>query len=325
MSDKKQKIIAIAAIIALIGLVLIWFYPLNKGTVVVAAGVTDYQIRFDGKEWIPCPADPCSAKIGTGAHNVDFQKEKYTSPVAQITVKRGKLSALTLKPKKIMEIRPANIVPQLPKDEEMPPLPPGLSADNILASVWNATKDKFLYLDKADNRLKIMDATGKTSPVTVLAGIAPPLGLIWSPDEKKVIGGNGRDLYFINIEEGARKKEALEFEPLNLMWSPGNGYLVLNGGKDGLYRLDWDARQTTALEKEIPLAQSTWLDADTLLYFTMGEGSRASIQTYDIANNAQESLIDKYDFPLDAVTYDKEAKKAYFHNTQHGGWFEMEM
>ena len=57
----------------------------------------------------------------------------------------------------------------------------------------------------------------------------------------------------------------------------------------------------------------------------MGDGNRASIQTYDIANNAQESLIDKYDFPLDAVIYDAEKKTAYFHNPQDGGWFEMEM
>ncbi|MBN1258654.1 hypothetical protein JXA05_02765 [Candidatus Peregrinibacteria bacterium] len=323
MDSKKQKIITAIGMAALIALVLIWFYPLNKGTVMITTGITAYEVRVDEEKWVPCSADPCSLKMASGPHNVEFQKEKYSPVTAQVVVKRGKLSVLALKPKKIMEILPSNRVPPYKNGETLPP-PAGIAAESVQASAWNAEGDKFLYLDKEKGRLNMTDGE-KTSPVTVLAGLTPPISLFWSPDGNKAIIKNGQNLYFIGLAEGSRKKETLLFDPSNISWAPGSGYLVFNDSENNVFKSDWQTRAVMPLDKKIPLAQSVWISENTLIYFEMGDGSRASIYSYDINSGATDSLIQKYDFPLDAVIFGKEENKAFFHNPQNGGWYEMDL
>lgn len=323
MKQKTRTWLILGITLALAGLVYAWFYPLNKGTLQITTGLNDYAIKVDAGDPISCADDPCLIKISAGSHEITFTKDKYSPSQVHATIQRFKTENIALEPKKIMELNPSKVVPNVEKKELSPPRK--IKADQIVTSTWNTAGNRFFYLDKQDNRLKILDASGQEKWITVLQNLATPVTLNLSPDEKKLVAVNGKDLYLIGVDEGTRKKQTLDFAPVRLLFA-GNDAFLMNDGKDTLIKESWTERQPKSLAMTLNLDQSVWVSPTTLLYFEVKkEGDQATIATYNVEIGARDELISKYDFPIDQVTYDAEKKTAYFHNPKDGGWFEMEM
>lgn len=323
MTNKTQNILIFAITILLLGMVMTWFFVLNRGTVAVTAGLSDYSITVNFKT-TSCPADPCIAKVKIGAYGLTFEKEGYNPVSAKVEIARWQTTAVALQPKKKVEIAPSAIIPKT--DVINPAIPEDLNADNIISPVWSAD-GRLLFLDRSDEKLKIRNTDGKIKTITVLKGITPPIDFYWSADGTRVIGSQKGDLYFMDVGQGSRKKQVLEFAPPDIVWSPKNDFILVDDGSGAVYKIDWENRETLKKLESYPrLNQSEWIDDSTLLVYSIDvQNSKTIIWTYNPSSEIKETLVEKYDFPVDRMAYDKETGKAYLRNSRENGWYEISL
>jgi len=340
MTNRLQNILIFLLMIILIVTVVIWFYVLNEGKLIVNTGVDNYTI-YAGNQPTLCLNDPCEIDLKIGSYQIGFIKEGYIEASSQTTIARGKTSAVKFEAKKKMEIIPIEAPARLP-DGQVGALigapigaatgtpaefPDDLNKDNIIGSAWNAKNDRFLLLDSDDSRLKIREADGEITLITTLKNISPPIDFYWSPDDKYIVANKGADIYFIEIEMGSRRKQVLNFEPAQITWSPANDFLLFNDKNRSLYKTDWeDQENMKKLDFELNLEESVWINDTTLLtYKTDTERNQTEIWTYDPVNLITENLAQKFDFPIDKITYNQDQNTAYFHHKRENGWYEMKM
>lgn len=323
MTNKTQNILILAVTALLIGMIILWFFVLNKGTVTITAGVGDYSVKINNITTI-CTADPCSIRSKIGTYGLIFNKDGYNSVSAKVEVTRGKISQVALNPKKKVEIMPSVVVPKTEKD--IPKiLPTDLNIENTISPTWHQD-GRILFLDKGDERLKIRNTDGKIRLVTILKTITPPIDFYWSGDGARVIGLQKGDLYFVDIEQGARKKQVLEFAPVSIIWSQKSDFILADNGSSGIYRINWEDRQPVKLEQEFTLDQSEWIDDTTLLIYSLDiENNKTIIWILDPSSGTTETLVERYDFPMDNMVYDKEAGKAYLRNSKENAWYEISL
>jgi len=310
--------------VTVVGLIIVWFYVLNEGRLIITTGLNNYTI-YTNNEPVKCPTDPCEIKLDVGNYQIRFEKEGYNTASSKTTISRGGVSGIKFDPKKVMKIEPISIVPKT--DKPTPPIPTDLNADNIITHIWNKESDKFLFLDTSDNRLKIRKSDGQTNLITTLKNIAPPINLYWSPDEKYILVSKENDLYYIEIEMGSRKKYILDFEPTRISWSPASNFFLMNDSDNSLYKIDWeDQKSINKIDMTLDLSESTWINENTLItYKTDSAKNLTKIWTYNPSELIQESITQKFDFPLDQISYDPIQGTVYFHNSREGGWYEMKL
>jgi hypothetical protein len=324
MTNKTQNILILAITAFMIVLVIVWFTVLNKGTVAITTGVTDYSVTINNVV-IPCETDPCSIKSKIGTYGLIFNKEGYNSVSAKVEVARWKVTDVALKPKKKVEVMPSVVVPKTEEDI-LPVLPADLNAENTMYPVWHAD-GRIIFIDKSDERLKIRNTDGKIRPVTIFKNITPPvMDFYWSGDGARVIGSQVGDLYFVDVEQGSRKKQILEFVPANITWSPKSDFILVDDGADNVYKIDWNNREPAKLESGFKLSQSKWIDDTTLLIYSIDiKNNKTSVWTLDPSSGITETLVEKYDFPVSEMVYDKEAGKAYLRNSKESAWYEINL
>ena len=323
MTNKTQNILILVITLLVLGVVILWFFVLNRGTVAVTAGLSDYSITINNIT-TSCPADPCLAKVKIGTYELKFEKEGYNPVSAKVDIARWKTSAVTLQPKKKVEIVPSAIIPKT--EAANPAIPADLNADNIISPVWSAD-GRLLFLDRSDERLKIRNTDGKIKLVTVLKQITPPINFYWSADSARIIGSQKGDLYFMDVDQGSRKKQVLEFAPSDIVWSPKSDFILVDDGSGAVYKIDWENRENPKkLEADPRLSQSEWIDDSTLLVYSIDtENNKTTIWTYNPSSEIREDLVEKFDFVIDKMVYDKEAQKAYLRNPRESGWYEISL
>jgi dipeptidyl aminopeptidase/acylaminoacyl peptidase len=321
MTNKTQNILILLTMAVLIGLIVVWFYVLNKGELIINTGVDDYRIYAETEEMI-CPQDPCTLKLKIGTHQIRFEKEGYNTITSVTTILRGKTSALQIEARKKMEIKPSSFLPA-----EYTPEPSVSDADNIIAYSWNTKRDRLLFLDSGDDRLKIREPDGKITLITALKNILPPMAFYWSPDEKRILASQKADLYFIEIDMGSRKKQVLDFTPTGITWSPASDFIALNDEKHSLYKIEWEnTEDVKKMDVELGLEKSAWISDTTLLAYTMDEKiNQTEIWSFDLTDLTKEILAKKFDFLIDKMIYDPDKNTVYFRHEREGTWHEMQM
>jgi hypothetical protein len=323
MINKTQNILIFTLMAVLITLVVVWFYVLNEGKLIVTAGVTDYIVYANNFQ-TTCHQDPCEIKLKIGRYGVRFEKDGFNTASSQITITRGKTSAVKFEAKKKMEIK-ASIGPSIEPSIEN--IPKKINKEDIIASKWNAENSRFLFLDKNDGRLKIMEPGGEIKLITTLKNIPPPINFYWSPSEKYILAGKKNEVYFIDVDTGSRKKQVLDFIPAWIAWSKTDDFLLMNDENNSMYKIYWaNPENTEKLDIALNLGKSVWINDTTLIVYEIdAEKNQTEIWTYDLANMTRENLITKFDFPINKIIYNPEQNTAYFYNERESGWYEMKM
>ncbi|GEM_PF-6380346 len=300
--NTKNKLVFLASLLMAAG-VYGWFYPLNKGTLELKTGLTGYQALVDGQP-LPCTADPCSTRLQSGSHALLILKEKHTTFAQPVLIRRGQVTQVEVNLERVYTLEPSQVVPKL-------------SAAT--------TKSTALFWDPADERVKLKKPDGSPQIITSLSGLASPPHFYGSPAQTEWLGVEGRDLYFINTAEGGRRKRTLEFEPQNLRFSPRGDYAVLNDAKNQLFKVSFAEAATEPLKLELDLAQSAWLDDDTLLYAsTDPKTRRTDIKTYQPVTERQTTLTVQFEFVATRFTFDTVNKTAYVQKADRK-WYELKL
>lgn len=322
MNEKLKKIGILILMIVLVGLVISWFTVFNKGDIAIETGLENYSITI-GENTTTCPNDPCIINITSGVYQLIFEKEGYNSNTVSVTAKRGKETPAVLSPTKVIKLE-ESVGYQNEISRPSIQAPFNVEADNIIASVWNADNSKFLYLDGSDNRLKITNKTGEGKLITSLKNITPPLNLYWAPDENKILGNQNKDLYFIEVEAGSRKKNVIDFKLSNITWSPTSDYILFNSG-ESLYKLDWNSfYETIKLDTFVDLSKSLWINESTLLTYTTDEEiSKTIVWSYNPSNGVQETITQRFNFPIKEMKFDSGLNIVYVYNLLEEKWYEI--
>jgi hypothetical protein len=326
MTNKTQNILIFLLMIILIGAVVIWFYVLNEGKLIINTGVSNYTIYADNQPTL-CAKDPCEIELKVGSYQIRFVKEGYIEASSPTTIVRGKTSAVNFEAKKKMEITPVETPIGAPMEHQLGEIPNDLNEDDIIASAWNYKNDKFLFLDNSDSRLKIREADGEIKLITTLKNIPSPVDFYWSSDDKYILANKETDIYFIEIDMGSRKKQVMDFEPTQITWSPANDFLLLNDKNRSLYKIGWeDQENMQKMDVELSLKESVWISDTTLLTYKIDtDRNETEIWTYDPVNLTKENFAQKFDFPIDKIFYNSGQNIVYFHHEREKGWYEMKM
>ncbi len=299
-----------------------WYYPLNKGTLNIIANLDAYSISVNNKE-VKCPKKTCSIKLKSSYYNVSISRKGYYKEELGAVIKRGKTNQKTIKFKKISSLIVSETGPDIAAKKPKT-LPIVLANTELLASTWSAAGDKFVYLDKGDDRLKIWDAINGPQIITTLKGITGNLNMYWSPDNKYLIGINNKDIYYIDVKNASRHKDILNFKPLNITWSLKSDYLVLNDEKNNLYKTDFSSKKIEQLSSVINLQNSIWTKGGELVFFTYDSKTTvATINSFDPIAKKSRVIITEYGFPIAQIILDNK-KEIYLYNSDKKGWYRLD-
>ena len=324
MNPRTRNILIGITLLILVG-VAIWTYAFNDGNIEVNTGLNDYKIFVDEQVTL-CNNDPCIIKTKSTIHQIRFEKESFNSITSTAYVKRGETTPIDLEPKKTIVLTPSDIV----KDIERPKLPAPPNFDSKYSAIaysWNEKRDKYLFLDKEDNRLKIIDKDGEITLITILKNIESPINFYWSSDEKRILINKDKDFYFIDVVLGSRKKYTMDFEPAYVSWSPKNDYVLLNDKDSSLYKINWNKQNyIEPLNTKLNLLLSAWVNDNQLLIYKANEKiNKTNIFLYNPLTTSMEQLTQKFDFPVDDIYYDQEINTAFMHDSGENKWYKLEL
>ena len=283
MSIRLKNIFIFLITILLAGGVYIWFYPMSKGKLSVTTGQNQYPLLIGG-ESILCDLDSCETVLKSGFHNITVQKSGYLPETINIQIKRGDIKNISIDLRKVPVLNPSSEIPE--EKQALKELP---------------------FLDLEDNKLKIRGEVGELKTITTLKNIKEEFVLYWSPDKKYLLGHDGDEIYFINIEEASRKKQVSEFILKNITWSPGSEYLLANNIKNELYKIDFAAQLTEPMEITLDLNNAVWRDNNNLIYFDYDqEENKTIINHFNVLSAKKTEIMIKYDFPVEKIVADED-------------------
>ncbi len=325
MTQYIRKILIVIVVLTLIVLVSIWVYAFDKGKIEVTTGLDNYKITID-EQIAFCNNDPCIIEAKSNIHNVRFEKESYNQITSTVYVKRGETTPVPLEPKKTITLQPSDVV----KDIKRPKLPAPPNFDSKYSAIaysWNENRDKYLFLDEEDDRLKIIDKEGEITLVTTLKNIESPIDFYWSSDEKRILVNKDNDFYFIDVQLGSRKKYVIDFDPEYVLWSPKNDYILLNDKEKSMYRIDWNKQNyIEPLNTKLDLSLSVWVNDDQLLIYIADEDvNKTNIFLFNPQTFTREQLTQKFDFPVDDIYYDSEINTGFLHDSGENQWYKLEL
>ena len=322
---QRTKIILAILFIAIIVVVSVWVYAFDDGSIEVNTGLNNYKITVNGQT-IVCSNDPCTIELKSEIYKISFEKDGYNSITSTAFVKKGEVTPVNLQPKKITVLTPSDIVKDIKKPKL--PAPPNFGSKyTAIGYSWNENRDKYLFLDEEDSRLKILNKEGEIKLITVLKNIDSPIDFYWSANEKRILANKDNDFYFIDVELGSRKKQILDFEPENVLWSLENDYILLNDKENNLYSIDWDKQSyIEPLNEIINLSLSVWVSEDKLLLYKQDdEVNKTIISIYNPQTRTMEQLTQKFDFPVDDIYYDSALNTAFLHDSGENQWYKLEL
>jgi hypothetical protein len=294
---------------------------LNTGNLSLTIGQNDYTLTA-GDRGLECKIDPCELKLNRGAHEIRIQKDGFFPEIRNITIQRGQTESLKLELKKIPTLQVSSIIP--PNEIEiMGTIPDNLKSQETLSPTWSPTKKQLAFIDGIDNKLKV-EKEGKIQTIASLSGLSNEFIMLWSPNEKLILGHEKKDLYFIDIEKAARKKWIADFAPLNITWSMNSDYLIINDAENNLYRINWENKDLEPLNKNIDLKQSTWESTDRLIFYTYSEDeNRTLIESLDLNTLETQEILNKFNAPIEKISRD-ETGNIYFYQTLDSTWYQLD-
>lgn len=320
MTTKIKNVLVFSFTILAAAAVYIWFYPLNKGALSITADLSSYLV-FTEEETVQCSQNPCITTLNTGLHNIKVQKDKYYPENLSVEISRGKTKEITIKFKKIPTL---NISTKIPKDlSEKETLPESIK-NSVLVPEWDKTGKLLAYIDQNDERLKVWNEKTGSKTITSLKSIGSGFKLYWSPDNKYIFGNDGKDAYFIDVEDASRHKKILDFMPQNAIWSSTSDYLLVNDDSDGLYKLDFSGMATEYLDADIDLKDSIWINDKNLIYFSVNSSENGTtIANFNPSDKTTTQIATKYDFPVEKINSD-ENNVIYLYNSKEKTWYELD-
>lgn len=319
MSRRLKKIMVLLVTLLLAGGVYAWFYPLNKGALIITTDLPPYTIEEDERQTL-CEQDPCEIILKSGLHHLRIRKEGYLAETLNVSVKRWQAEEASVELKKIPTLEPVETVPV--ETDKKQGLPTTLEGQALLAPTWGPSGQQLAYWSLKDERLKIWSEED-TRPVAALQNMEKDLEWHWSPNEKNLFGVMKTDLYFINIEKASRKKITAPFIPQHLTWSPDNNYLLANDTKNDLYKISGTERVITSLEKRLDLTKAVWEGTEALVYFTYNEeADETSILKFNPLKQETKTILKKTDFPIEKILEGKD-KMIYLYNPADETWYQL--
>lgn len=299
-----------------------WYYPLNKGVLSVTANLDTYSISIDGQK-TQCAKKSCSLNLKTGYHSITIEKKGYFTEDAKAFIKRGKTNKISITLKKVPNLTTSASTPEF-KTKSTKTIPPSLQSTSLLAPTWNNSDASLAYLDKNDNKLKIWDSKNGSKVITTLNNIGSNFYLYWSPDDKYLFGTDDKDIYYIDVQNAARNKDILSFQPSSILWSLKSDYLVLNDDKTNLYKIDFSIKKTESLNTIINLKNSIWTKDGELVFFTYdSKNSIAKIQSFNPTTKKTRAILTEYGFPISQIKLDNK-KEIYFYNSDKKSWYKLD-
>ena len=319
--QKKNKAIFILLMAMAAGIYL-WYYPLDRGTVSVSVGLSDYLL-ITQSQTIQCPTDPCALSQKTGTIELKIQKDGYFPETSKVKIRRFKTEALIVQLKKVPTLKESLVAPTESPSMENKPLSDGLDPTSISTFVWDSKGERLAYLDKTDEKVKIWsDGTAKV--ITPLKNIKEGFKFLWSPSGTLLAGLVGNELYFIDTQKASRKKIMIGFEPQSTLWDLGGGALLINESQDKIYKLDPQSDKPTPLSLKADLRNAVWSTDGKLIYFLVDEkANQMKVLAYDPTANESTEIVSRYDFPVSKITRDVSGA-IYFYNPNLKNWSVLE-
>ncbi len=320
MKQQKKNKLVFGLLMAVAAIIYLWYYPLDRGSVSISVGLSDYLLIAQGQT-VQCPADPCLFSQKTGNVELKIQKDGYFPETAKIKIRRFKTEALAFHLKKIPTLKQSPVAPTESVSAQEKPLPEGLDPKSLAAYAWNNEGAQLAFLDKNDEKVKIW-ANGTAKVVTPLKGIGGGFKFLWSPDSAQLVGIMGKELYFIDTQKASRKKTVLDFEPQNLLWVPEFNALVANNEAGKVFRVG--VNEETPLALAVNLNHAVWDQNGKLVYFQVdGEANQTKIFAYDPAMDESAEVVSKYNFPLSKIIRGADGS-IYFYNPDLENWSMLE-
>ena len=322
MSNRIKNIFIFIIMVLLIAGVYLWFYPLNKGEIIITTGISDY-IVLEKEEPIICPQDPCTISLNAGSYKLKIQKENYQSKTINIDIKRGKTDEIFVELRKIPNLIISQIIPQDPESKIPKELPEQLRELPLLSPTWDQTEKKLVFLDLKDNKLKIWEENRDLKTITTLKYIEEGFKLNWSPDQTYILGSLGDEIYFIDTKKASRKKHVLDFSLQNTLWSLRSDYLLANDEKNELYKINFAQETVKPLEMNLDLKNAIWSGDDLLIFFSYdAEEGKTMIESYNFSTQEKEEIITKFNFSINKISSDAN-NVIYFYNPDMESWYYL--
>ncbi len=318
MKNRTKNILVLAFTLVLAGVIYAWYYPLDRGSVSVSTGLTDYWVMAADQS-VRCPLDPCVISLKTGSRTLTLRKDGYFPGTAESNVERFKTESIVVQLKKIPTLKESLVVPTEPITIEKKPLPSDLSQATILAPVWDEKGEKLAYVDLGSNEVKVW-ADGTSKIVTPLENLGEGFKFIWAPNGSTLAGLVNEDLYIIDTQMSSRKKIQLGFVSKNAKWSPSSDFLILNDGQNKTYKMGITGEPVSAMGLQVDLGNAVWDQDGRLIYFAVNDtDNQTKILAYNLTTGESTEIVTKYDFPISKIA--KDANGAiYFYNPKLANW-----
>jgi hypothetical protein len=319
---RSKNILVFCAALVLAAAVYIWFYPLNKGVLIISSDAVPYLVTA-GDMSFECAETPCRLSLKTGFYNLEIKKDKYLTETSPVNILRGKTTEISadLRKNPVLAVSAA-----IPPDENTPQksLPEKVQSMSPANASWNVAENMLAFIDKTDNKLKILDENGTIKTVTPLNNMAESFRLYWSPDNKYLFGAEKNDIYFIDIENVARKKMSIGFAPVNIKWFPAGSYLLVNDDENGLYKIDIAKKTIEPIAVTLPLANAVWEKEGRLIFFTYDSSAKKTeIKSFDLNAGQENEILAQNNFSASKIRSDKDGN-IYFYNSEEKTWYNLD-
>lgn len=317
-----KNILVFCAMLFLAAAVYVWFYPLNKGALIISSEAVPYSV-IGGDISYKCAENPCTISLKPGFYNLEIEKDKYLTVAVQVNIARGKTAEISADMRKNPTLSPGAAMPTEENNEQKNP-PAAVRALPYANASWSADGNMLAFIDKTDDKLKIFDENGNIKTVTPLKGMGPDFKLYWSSDNKYLFGAERNDIYFIDIQNAARKKMYIGFSPMNIKCFPANPYLLANDDENGLYKINIAGKTIEPIAATLLLANSAWEKDGRLIFFTYDSpAQKTSIKSFDINTGQEYEILAQNNFSASKIASDKDGN-IYFYNSIDKTWYNLD-
>ncbi len=318
MSPFKKFILIVLLLGVTLMTIYVYFIFLNTGQLMIRTdGVGNYGIFLDDVAY-PCFSDPCSLKLKSGKYELTIDKAGFYRYSGDVEVARGGETEISPALEEIPALKESNFSKELSSDPGLPSSPEG-----TLGGVWNASQNRYLFLDAMDEKLKIRTGTGEPRVVTTLKNLSEPIEFFWSPNEREAIVASENEIYFIRTELGSRNKFIADFSPTQALWTPA--FILLSSEDEIIYKVAPDTfNEAERANLKFNLGSSLDIGGKQLIAYR-ATGNATQILLIDLEKEVEEIIAEKLDFLVDDIYYDSALSIAYFRESESQTWYEIKI
>jgi len=148
--------------------------------------------------------------------------------------------------------------------------------------------------------------------------------MIWSPQNRYLIGFAFRGLYLIDIQNASRQKRVVDFSVTNPLWSLDETKVLLNDERKNLYQFNITSLEITPFNRELDLKNTVWIDSDTLVFYEYSvDENRLQIHQLQLNSGEETEILNRFNFPVSQIASDAE-KRVHFFNPSDQTWYQLD-